>query len=501
MNIQQFLQHHGIARNPFAEEDAQTDPVFKEHCIDSAYHPVWDKVYGDPAEPGTSIVFGMKGAGKTAMRLQIERHLQTYNRTHPDRRTYIIRYFDFNPFLDQFCSRLPHRVARNPEKALQQWQLWDHMDAILCLGVTDLVDRILGSTTTFDGGMAIAPQAFTALDASQKRDLLLLALAYDQSTQDTVGGRWHALRRRLGYRQWFVQADKWLGILLVFGIAVLGAWLWWHEDLSATFAIWTSGILGLIVLSPFLWRWVRCQWMAWQVHRMMRVGKRDISSLRKLLLNLAPRSLASQPLPRFERTDDRYALLAKFQGILRTLGFPAIIVLIDRVDEPHVTAGRNERMRLLVWPLLDNKLLKHPGVGFKLLLPQELYRDIERESGEFHERARLDKQNVIAAFAWTGEALYDLARARMQACALPDRSPEPHRSPEPRDLFSGVSFERLIAAFQGLRVPRHLFRFLYRAMVEHCNKHTDAQPQWQIDSATFESTLALYYRDMESTGV
>ena len=31
MKIQQFLEHHGIVRNPFAEEDAQTDPVFKDY--------------------------------------------------------------------------------------------------------------------------------------------------------------------------------------------------------------------------------------------------------------------------------------------------------------------------------------------------------------------------------------------------------------------------------------------------------------------------------------
>ena len=49
MRVQQLLEHHGIAINPFAEEDAQTDPVFKDHCIVSTYHPTWDKVYGDPA--------------------------------------------------------------------------------------------------------------------------------------------------------------------------------------------------------------------------------------------------------------------------------------------------------------------------------------------------------------------------------------------------------------------------------------------------------------------
>ncbi len=70
MHIQQFLNHHGIQRNPFCEEDAQTDPVFKDYCIVNTYHPAWDKVYGDPAEPSTAIVFGEKGSGKTAMCLQ-----------------------------------------------------------------------------------------------------------------------------------------------------------------------------------------------------------------------------------------------------------------------------------------------------------------------------------------------------------------------------------------------------------------------------------------------
>jgi hypothetical protein len=83
MKTQQFLEYHGIGTNPFAEEDAQTDPVFKEHCIDSTYHPTWDKIYGNPAEPATSLVFGEKGSGKTALRLQIVRHLAQYNRRTP----------------------------------------------------------------------------------------------------------------------------------------------------------------------------------------------------------------------------------------------------------------------------------------------------------------------------------------------------------------------------------------------------------------------------------
>lgn len=141
MKTQQFFEHHGVASNPFAEEDAQTDPVFKDHCIDSTYHPTWDKIYGDPAEPATSIVFGEKGAGKTAMRLQIVRHLVQYNASHREHRVFVIEYDDFNPFLDRFREAVG---GRRSDDSLKQWKLWDHMDAILSLGVTNLVDQIIG---------------------------------------------------------------------------------------------------------------------------------------------------------------------------------------------------------------------------------------------------------------------------------------------------------------------------------------------------------------------
>ena len=63
MRIRQFLEHHGIAENPFADEDAQTDSIFKGYCITNTYHPTWEKIYGNPAEPATAIVLGEKGSG------------------------------------------------------------------------------------------------------------------------------------------------------------------------------------------------------------------------------------------------------------------------------------------------------------------------------------------------------------------------------------------------------------------------------------------------------
>ena len=53
MKIQEFLEHHGIAGNPFAEEDAQNDTVFKRTCLETTFHPAWDKIYGDPGSAGS----------------------------------------------------------------------------------------------------------------------------------------------------------------------------------------------------------------------------------------------------------------------------------------------------------------------------------------------------------------------------------------------------------------------------------------------------------------
>ena len=142
MKIQQFLDHHGIASNPFADEDAQTDLVFKGSCIRNTYHPAWDKIYGDPSEPATSVVFGEKGSGKTALRLQIAQHLTDYNADHPEQQVFVVQYDDFNPFLDRFRDRFSGR-RRRAERMLTHWRLWDHIDAILALAVTQLVDRVL----------------------------------------------------------------------------------------------------------------------------------------------------------------------------------------------------------------------------------------------------------------------------------------------------------------------------------------------------------------------
>jgi hypothetical protein len=297
------------------------------------------------------------------------------------------------------------------------------------------------------------------------------------------------LERKLRFRIWRSKKFLALGILLtlvVFGLIIgLKKWEWLASPWPYVFAA--------VGWCPFLYEVTKWYGRSRAISRQTRVLNREVNPLRRILMCFTGDELAGQPLPNKQRTDDRFELLAKFQSILATLGFTGVLVLVDRVDEPHLVNGSPELMRALLWPMLDNKFLKHPGIGFKLLLPIELSYFIDREDRDFYQRARLDKQNMIPSLDWTGESLYDVASARLKACASNGKSPSL------RELFdSSVNDRRLIDALRTLRVPRHLFKFLYRVFVAHCSAHTDESPVWQISSATFESALALYQRDQDA---
>lgn len=489
MKLHDFLAHHGLSANPFADEDAQTDPVFQGRCRTSAFHPNWDKVFGDPTNPATSIVFGEKGSGKTAMRLQIAAQIQQHNLDHTQQRLFVIEYDDFNPFLDRFADRLSGRKRRNAEKVLAEWKLWDHMDAILSLGVTSVVDRLLGlSQPRGPAANELPSDAADRFDRFQRRDLLLLAACYDNSPTETFQSRWYRLRRRLRYFPWQNWAIRGVGALVTVAVlAVVVHQRQWHW--LKTIWPWLIIALGWAPWLAQLWRW----WLhARGVARNLRCVTREVHPLRQVLMQFASRDVNGQPLPSKRRTDDRYELLYKFQGVLQAMGYTGVIVLVDRVDEPHLVSGSLETMKALVWSLLDNKFLKQPGAGLKLLLPIELAQFVEKEDRDFYQRARLDKQNMVPSLEWTGQSLYDLANARVVACA--DGKPASLRG-----LFEeSVTDQRLIDAFAEMRVPRHLFKFLHRVMVAHCQSYVDSSPVWQIGPSTFETQLAVYRRDKEA---
>lgn len=491
MKIQQFLDHHGLAENPFSQEDASSDHVFRRHLVAATHHPAWDKIYGNAENPATAVVFGEQGAGKTALRLQIGEATTKHNAAHPDARTFVVSYDDFNPFLDQLASRLPKRKQKS-DTALGAVKLSDHMDAILSLSTTQLMalledDHIdaANAVERIDGNKR------SQLTKPQRRDILLLAAAYDRSHETGPTERWNHLRKRLGYNNILTKWDwalgiVWLVVALFIGVKASVQW----EDLI----VWWYPLVALAGFVPWVVRRVKAFLTARKVHKFVRVVNRPISAVKSMLLGIPSKDLIGQPLPTTSMTDPRYELFDKLLNVLNTLGYSRMLVLVDRVDEPHLVNGNPERMRDLLWPMFDNKFLKMPDVAFKMLLPAAVKYYLDRQETEFYQRSRLDKQNLVPALDWTGEALYDISNDRLRACVSDGKQP-----PAIDDFFDDdVSRDLLVDTFTQLRVPRHLFKFYYRLLVDHCGKFTEADPQYRISKETLQSSFALFRRDLDA---
>ena len=257
--------------------------------------------------------------------------------------------------------------------------------------------------------------------------------------------------------------------------------------------VWWFPLVLLVGWLPLAWRRGRLWWRAGKVAKNVRVLERPRTALKRMLVRFKDKDLVGQPLPTSDSTDPRYELFHKLQSILATLGFGNILVLVDRVDEPHLVNGNAERIRDLIWPMLDNKFLKMPDLAFKMLLPAAVTYYIDRQDSEFYQRSRLDKQNMVPSLDWTGESLFDVTNDRLRACAAEGKHPGIE------DIFEpSVNRPELIGLFGQLRVPRHLFKFLYRLIVEHCGKYTESDPEYRISRETLQSQFAVFKRDLDS---
>ena len=481
MKIQQFLAHHNLSDNPFSQEDAKEDRIFKRGCIDHTFHPAWDKIIGDPEAPSSAVVFGEKGSGKTALRLQMVEFLQKYNEKHPDEKVLILEYDDFNPFLDQFCRK---------ERNLGKWELRDHMDAILSLGTSKLVNMILGEPAELNDAQ------IAKLNRLDKRDLLMLAALYDSSHQTTLkralapAAPQAPLQRRSGRHR--AQKEFLFGLLVtaafIGGITYLD---WWPGLLEGYGPL--AFLIPVLGWLPFVRQWLRMSWLAFRINRSIRSLSHSRPDLRHVFSSFRRQDIDGQPVFHLDTSEARYVLLNKLQGVLRKVGYKSIVVIVDRVDEPHKVSGNAAIMHQVMRSIFELKFLQHPDMGIKLLLPGDLYPYVQSEKQEFRDRARLDKQKLVPSLAWTGQSLEDLVNDRLGACAAGS-----DKKPVLRDLLDErITNEELSNHLAQLQIPRHVFKFLYQLFATHCNNFTEGSPQWKVSRETFLTTWALFNRDLQ----
>ena len=170
MNSDAFFNHHGLNANPFRAEEARQDRVF-EQIEEVCRHPEFEKILGDLDRPASSVVFGERGAGKTALRIQIEDSVAQANAGRSDGQCLVLAYDDFNNVLSRLCE---HKGMLDPSDAVSSVTLSDHLDAVLQLAVTPLVEAALNSKERTDGPYAGIPDIrknIRAASASTKADM------------------------------------------------------------------------------------------------------------------------------------------------------------------------------------------------------------------------------------------------------------------------------------------------------------------------------------------
>lgn len=481
MDIQRFFDHWQLEENPFQAEEARNDAVYARTIGTTVTHPDFHKIFGQPDVPSTSIVFGEKGSGKTAMRLMMERRFEAHNATHNEERVWMVRYDDLNPFLDQ----LSHKVSpQNAEACLDQIRLADHQDAILSLAVTELVDQLLYNLK--DPETRRHRKAVRTLSRELRLDLAVLALLYDNPRHGERETRWQRLKRMLRIGQLVSRKGHGALVLALAATGLSSGGLWYFsEAISWEWQLLTlAGVAGFIGFG-FTWlsRFFKNGFRARKVCREIRTIARQTGFLADGLWDLPSRHGVERLLPEKGDQDKRYEATKRFLQIINRLGYRSLTVLVDRIDEPVMIHSDSERMRKLVWPLLNNKFLQQEGFGAKMLLPLELGQLLEGADADFKQQARLDKQNLINPLRWTGSTLYDLCTSRFRNC----QSESTELIGQLSDLFADDVDERdLVDALDQMHQPRDAFKFLYAVIQRHCQNTTGESGDYKIPKLTLD---------------
>ncbi len=490
MNISHFFEHWNIHENPFRGEEARHDSIFAriglgDNPNPAASHSDLEKIVGELSRPSTSIVFGEKGSGKTAIRMQVAQRIARQNTESPDNRLFLTSYDDLNGFLGQIHTRIG---GDDPAASLRAIRLADHLDAILATIVTELVDSLLGTgsdESANDLGPDVRRKA-RSLSAENKESLRLLAAHYD--LRDADGHRATSLHKVL--RDGIDRSRLfWFALLAIGWMPAVAVIVWILLEPPSWIPSTPLWVLSLCLGVGYLAIAAKC--LVWDRFLLRRLGKKIFKQQRSLprteFAYAAAFSKLTQSTRQTLQVEDsethRYDLLRRLQSVLESFGYQGILVLIDRVDEPTLVNGQTDRMQSIIWPMLNNKFLQQKRLGVKMLLPIELRYALFKETSSFFQEARLDKQSLVERLTWTGAMLYDLCNARLEACRSPDADPVTLL-----DLFAeDVTRQDLVDSLDQMHQPRDALKFLYRCLNEHCSNVTADQGAWRVPKLVLDS--------------
>ncbi|MBC7772070.1 MAG: hypothetical protein H7210_06225 [Pyrinomonadaceae bacterium] len=463
-------------------------------------HSDFEKIAGNFDQPSTAIVFGEKGSGKTAIRMQLEDRIKAYNAEHPTHRCLLVAYDELNPILDRFYERVAGErktvESGHVAEAFKKFRLVDHIDAILSMIVPRVVNELFNDHHTSERiDLGAEPRRHVRkLDAPVREDLLLLQAIYDRPENTEM--RTRRLRRLLRLSRAATAMLMTLAATLGW-IAPVGFLVWvlfFSPDsikgvegegnpLVTGVAIALVAIYGIVLGKYLLVDRLGLLRLGHKIRKQIRITLRGDRSFAHSLREVNLRMYDPAALPTTSSDETRYAMLERLKRVLGHFGYASIVVIIDRVDEPTLMSGDPERMQAIIWPLMNNKFLQQPGLGIKMLLPIELRHMLFRESAAFFQEARLDKQNLIERLTWTGAMLYDLCDARLQACRPTDAPPV-----SLLDLFAeDVTVQDVVDALDQMHQPRDAFKMLYQCFTEHCSNVTEAQGQWRVPRLVLEN--------------
>lgn len=483
MFVETWRKHWGLTQDPFACEDADKDLILSRMDLE-AVHSGFDRLFGDPASPAPGIVFGEKGSGKSGLRLTMKRRITDYNEANPSEKVFCSEYNDFDVFLEHFRRAVgakgdPSAVA---EKMMAEWTTAEHLDAMLSLGVTDLVDQIL------DGRLALGK-----LNRKQRVDLMMLGALYYDSHQRTTEDALHRLRSKMrigGGRAFMGLVTR--GLLTIAGAALIALpFLGPSLDIEAP-GPWTAWALpgaGLLafVWGSFAWNNAKLNREAQSAARSVRVLQRDPGPVRGLLERIPADLRGEFVLPKGADEATRYDYLARFHEVLASTGYRSWYVLFDRVDEPSLlnVAGGNPGRRF-VEALLDHKLLQLSGLALKAFLPIELDEIFRNASPQELKRMRLEKSNLVENLDWTGQELYEIATRRLRSCGKEDS-----RAQTLSDFFAPeLDPQHLKQTLETLATPRYALGFLDSVMREYARNLPDEldedAEEWRIPRSQFD---------------